>query len=413
MTPFVLEKITIEGYKSIREAHLGLNPINVLIGANGSGKSNFVSLFQFMGRVVNQEMQVYVAQSGGADQLLYYGRKTTERLHIEMWFRALHETRNGYKCSLIPTVQDQLVFEEEATYFHDPSYKRPYSGEFSRDVHKETLLPEWSQWDKVSSYVLKALRSWQLYHFHDTSESAKVKQTGDIHDNLRLRPDASNLAAYLYLLQETKPEYYRNIVETVRMVAPFFGDFVLRPSPFNPEKIRLEWKERGADVLFGPHALSDGTLRFICLATLFLQPPDRLPSTVVLDEPELGLHPYAIALLADMVRSVSKHTQVILATQSVTLVNQFFPEDIIVVDRIEGESVFRRLSEEEIGSWLEDYGLGDLWEKNVFGGRPAYEPRVGVRRRPSGGDVRPGSAGSAFLQLWGLPEAGAGQNQAH
>jgi predicted ATPase len=223
----------------------------------------------------------------------------------------------------------------------------------------------------VSSHVLKALRSWQLYHFHDTSESAKVKQTGDIHDNLFLRPDASNLAAYLYLLQETEPEYYRNIVEAVRMVAPFFGDFILRPSPFNPEKIRLEWKERGADMLFGPHALSDGTLRFICLATLFLQPPERLPSTVVLDEPELGLHPYAIALLADMVRSASQNTQVVLATQSVTLVNQFSPEDIVVVDRVGGETILRRLSEEEISSWLEDYGLGDLWEKNVFGGRPA------------------------------------------
>ncbi len=371
MPCFTLEKVVLEGYKSIREAHLDLNRINVLIGANGSGKSNFVSLFQFMNKVVNQGMQKHVAQSGGADQLLYYGRETTERLHIELWFRALYGMRNGYKCSLIPTVEDQLVFEEEATYFHDPAYERPYSGEFSKDVHKETLLLEWAQQDKVSGYVLKALRSWQLYHFHDTSESAKAKQTGDIHDNLFLRPDASNLAAYLYLLRETASEYYRNIVETVKMVAPFFGDFVLRPSPFNPEKIRLEWKERGADVLFGPHALSDGTLRFVCLATLFLQPPERLPSTIVLDEPELGLHPYAIALLAEMVRRASEHTQVILATQSVTLVNQFSPEDIVVVDRVEGESIFRRLSEEEISSWLEDYGLGDLWEKNVFGGRPA------------------------------------------
>jgi len=217
---------------------------------------------------------------------------------------------------------------------------------------------------------LKALQSWQVYHFHDTSEAAKVKQLGDIHDNLFLRPDASNLAAYLYMLRETEPEYYRNIVETIRMAAPFFGDFVLRPSPFNPEKIRLEWQERGSDVLFGPHALSDGTLRFICLTTLFLQPPDRLPATIVLDEPELGLHPYAIKLLADMVRSASEHTQVILATQSVTLVNQFSPEDILVVDRVQGETVFRHLSEEEIASWLEDYGLGDLWEKNLLGGRP-------------------------------------------
>lgn len=369
----MLERILLHGYKSIREADIGLRPVNVLIGANGAGKSNFISLFQFMNRVVNQGMQTYVAQAGGADQLLHYGRKTSEQLHIELWFARYQNLANGYECTFLPTDDDLLVFEEEVVYFHDrENYPRPYESQRSLQVHNETLLPEWKQMgDKVAQHVLRALNSWQLYHFHDTSASARVKQTGDIHDNLFLRPDASNLAAYLYVLRETQEAYYRNIVEAIRLAAPFFGDFVLRPSPFNPEKIRLEWRERGSDVLFGPHALSDGTLRFICLATLFLQPPDRLPETIVLDEPELGLHPYAIALLADMVRSAAEHTQVILATQSVTLVNQFEPEDILVVDRMQGETVFRRLEEEQMASWLEDYGLGDLWEKNILGGRPA------------------------------------------
>ncbi|NOX62485.1 MAG: AAA family ATPase [Chloroflexi bacterium] len=369
----MLESITLQGYKSIREAKIALAPINVLIGANGSGKSNFITLFRFMNRVMNLGMQKHVAQAGGADQILHYGRKTTERLYIELWFRTGENTANGYACSLIPTAEDLLVFDEERIFFHDRRrYGRPYESKASTKVHDETRLLDWHQnKDQVAHYVLRALRSWQLYHFHDTSETARVKQTGDIHDNLFLRPDASNLAAYLFLLRETEPEYYHNIVETVRMAAPFFGDFVLRPSPFNPEKIRLEWQERGSDILFGPHTLSDGTLRFICLTTLFLQPPDRLPATIVLDEPELGLHPFAITLLANMIRSVSEHTQVILATQSVTLVNQFAPQDILVADRIKGESIFRRLSEEEMIAWLEDYGLGDLWEKNLLGGRPA------------------------------------------
>lgn len=373
MGSLMLERLVVQGYKSIHELDLPLERINVLIGANGSGKSNFISLFQMMNRVVNQGLQTYVAQSGGADQLLYYGRKTTEKMHVEFWFRRGTTLANGYTATFIPTAEDALVFEQEAVYFHDRAhYERPYEGQSSYSVHSESLLPEWEQQgEKVAFYVLKAMQSWQLYHFHDTSDSAKVKQTGDLHDNLFLRPDASNLAAYLYLLHETERDYYRTIVETIRMAAPFFGDFVLRPSPFNPDKIRLEWRERGSDALFGPHTLSDGTLRFICLATLFLQPPERLPATVVLDEPELGLHPYAIALLSEMVRSAAEHTQVILATQSVTLVNQFSPEDIIVVDRVGGTSSFRRLPREEIASWLEDYGLGDLWEKNVFGGRPA------------------------------------------
>jgi predicted ATPase len=369
----MLERIVLRGYKSIENADVSLRRINVLIGANGAGKSNFVSLFRFMNRLVSRQMQTYVAQAGGADQILHYGRKATERLHIELWFRQDENLANGYECILLPTDDDLLVFEEEAIYFHDRSkYAHPLAKSVFFQVHKETLLTDWRQsGDRVAYYVLSALNSWQVYHFHDTSASARVKRTGDLHDNLFLRPDASNLAAYLYLLRETKQAYYRNIVETIRLAAPFFGDFVLRPSPFNPDKIRLEWQERGSDLLFGPHALSDGTLRFICLTTLFLQPPNRLPATIVLDEPELGLHPYAIALLADMVRSASQHTQVILATQSVTLVNQFQPEDILVVDRDQGKTVFRRLSEEEMASWLDDYGLGDLWEKNLLGGRPS------------------------------------------
>ncbi|RMG63556.1 MAG: chromosome segregation protein SMC [Calditrichaeota bacterium] len=368
----MLERIILKGYKSIRDADISLRPINILIGANGSGKSNFISLFKFMNRVVNRGMQKYVAQSGGADQMLYYGSKTTDRITIELWFQKNKKLANGYKCVLIPSAEDLLLFDFEIIYFHDRKrYKRPFISEVSDHVHNETILPDWKhKRGRVAYYVLKALQSWQLYHFHDTSESAKVRQTSDINDNIFLRPDASNLAAYLYLLQETQPEYYQNIVDTIRLAAPFFGDFVLRPSPFNPDKIRLEWKERGSDMLFGPQSLSDGTLRFICLTTLFLQPLEKLPATIVLDEPELGLHPYAIVLLADMIRSVAKHTQVILSTQSVTLVNQFSFEDILVVDRVEGETILRRLSEKEIVSWLEDYGLGDLWEKNLLGGRP-------------------------------------------
>jgi len=152
------------------------------------------------------------------------------------------------------------------------------------------------------------------------------------------------------------------------MVAPFLEDFVLEPLALNQQMIRLEWREKGNDHVFGPGALSDGTLRFICLATLLLQP--TLPSTILLDEPELGLHPYAITLLADLLRGASTKTQVIASTQSVSLVNQFEPQDILVVEREDGQSMFKRLEHGAMDAWLEDYGLGELWEKNLLGGRP-------------------------------------------
>jgi predicted ATPase len=216
--------------------------------------------------------------------------------------------------------------------------------------------------------VLRAFESWRVYHFHDTSRAAKVKQTADLADNEYLREDAGNLAAFLYRLREKEQAAYSNIVETIRMVTPFFDDFQLRPSRLNEEKIKLEWREKGSDAYFDGHALSDGTLRFICLATLLLQPEP--PTTVLLDEPELGLHPFAITVLSDLLRSAAQRTQVIASTQSVTLVNQLTPEDLLVVDRDGAESKFRRLGEEEITSWLDDYALGELWEKNVLGGRP-------------------------------------------
>jgi predicted ATPase len=195
-----------------------------------------------------------------------------------------------------------------------------------------------------------------------------MKQTGDINDNRVLHPDASNLAAFLYLLQETKSDYYRYIVETIRLVAPFFDDFVLRPNPFNENKIMLEWQEQGSETTFDATYLSDGTLRFMCLATLLLQPD--LPATILIDEPELGLHPYAITVLANLLRSAATQTQVIVSTQSVPLVNQFVPEDIIVVDRQDGQSTFERRSTKDLADWLDEYGVGDLWEKNLLGGRP-------------------------------------------
>jgi predicted ATPase len=354
--PTTLDRIEIEGFKSIRQLRLDLKPLNVLIGANGAGKSNFISLFGLLRHLIEGRLQVYVAQSGGADALLHFGRKTTSKLKLELTLGEF-----GYAVELVPSNADNLFFLAE--HYGDPNETWTSAG------HSESrLLTELHAPRVPPKKILLRLQGWRVYHFHDTSASAKVKQTGDLGDNEALRADASNLAAFLFLLRTKHPENYRRIVSTIRLVAPFFDDFRLRPSPFNEQKIQLEWSERSSDAYFNAHALSDGTLRFICLATLLLQPD--LPSLILIDELELGLHPYAIQVLAGLVRSASEKTQVILSTQSVSLVNQFAPEDLVVVDRSDGASVFRRLSAEDTKDWLEGYSLGELWEKNVFGGRP-------------------------------------------
>ncbi len=360
-----LDRVKIEGFKSIKSLDLELRPLNILIGANGVGKSNFVSFFKMLNQIVELNLERFVRQGGGADSFLYFGRKKTPKLLFHLFF-----SQNAYRSILIPTVDDLLIFEEERVYFHGHGYKEPFSDHLGSG-HKESKLIEDAKQrpGKVASHVLNNLKNWVVYHFHDTSESAHVKRLGDLNDNIYLRSDAANLAAFLYKLKAGPfSPHYEQIRETIRMVAPFFDDFILRPDPQNQHKIRLEWREKGSDYPFLAHHLSDGTLRFMCLATLLLQP--LLPSTILLDEPELGLHPSAITVLTGLLRGAASKTQVIVSTQSVTLINQFEPDDLIVVERDENTSVFKRLEKEEVRDWVDDYGLGEMWEKNIFGGRP-------------------------------------------
>ncbi len=371
-----LVHIKLKGFKSIRELNLELGPINVLIGPNGAGKSNFISFFRMLNALIEGHLQLFVGRSGYANAILHYGTKVTNCIDAELYFG-----RNGYVIQLIPTVDDKLIFGQEILYFKTTNSKphREYLGR----GHKETLALERYKERKssVAGFVVPALRSWKVYHFHDTSSTARIKQTGDLHENDRLEPDAGNLAAFLYMLLKRHSRNYELIRGAVRQIFPRFKDFALRPNPLSPNTIRLEWQELGSDYRFGPHQLSDGTLRFMGLATLLLQP--NLPSAILIDEPELGLHPSALIVLAGLVRSASSRTQLILTTQSVSFLNEFEPEDIITVEHRDstaepvsdfrdglGKSVFRKHDGESLGEWLEAYSLGELWEMNVLGGRP-------------------------------------------
>lgn len=356
-----LDRIEVTGFKSIRELKLDLRPLNVLIGVNGSGKSNFIALFRLLNKMVEGNFQVFVREQEGANSFLYFGRKTTKQIAIQLTFG-----RNAYRCVWGSTVDDRLCFVAETSVFygdHTSKVERAL-----RTGHEESRLSEMSKRDNIARYVHTSLTSWKVYHFHDTSDSAPVKAIGDINDNLYLRLDASNLAAFLYRLKNANSAHYEAIRDTIRMVAPFFDDFILRPLPENENKIRLEWRERGSDYPFLAHYLSDGTLRFMCLATVLLQP--ELPSTILIDEPELGLHPFAINVLGSLMRSAAAGTQLIVSTQSVSLVDQFEPEDLLIVERRDQATVIERLDPKPLSRWLKRYSLSELWEKNVLGGRP-------------------------------------------
>jgi predicted ATPase len=353
-----LSRIILKGFKSIAECDLQLSQLNILIGCNGAGKSNFIGFFRMIEQMLDKKLQVFVSRQGGPDSILHFGRKTTEKLEIELYFG-----NNRYFATLEPTQDNRLMFSQECFGWDDGGWEIG-SGYFESQAFTGTGTG-------IDEYVLPAMKKWRVYHFHDTSDSAYVKQAAPINDNIYLRPDARNLAAFLYLLKNNYSQSYQQIVKTIRLVAPFFSDFLLRPSPHNNDVIELEWFEQGQDMPFKAHLLSDGTLRFICLATVFLQPTALQPETILVDEPELGLHPYAITILASLMRAASREKQVIVSTQSVELLNEFTAKDVIVVDRKDGKSLLCRLNEDDLQEWLEDYTLGELWKKNIIGGRPS------------------------------------------
>jgi predicted ATPase len=371
----MLDSIVIEGFKSIRRVEVGLRPINVLIGANGSGKSNFIEVFRFLNAVRHGRLQESVLRAGGAERLLHFGSKTTQQLRFELSFE---DGRHAYQLDLATAVGETLVPLRESVVFWDQSrYPEPLGHPIrnSSDPREAGIADSDNQ--GIATYVRGFLDQWLVYHFHDTSASSPLRRSAQVDDNRFLRYDGANLAAFLYRLQEQHPECLAAIRDAVRLVAPYFGEFRLAPRALDPSQIRLEWTHLGSNDYFDAHALSDGTLRFIALAVVLLQPSQlRLP-IVVVDEPELGLHPSALALFGSLVKSASRlphwtggTTQIVLATQSATLLDSFEPEDVLVAEREDGATMLRRLDADALRGWLEDYSLGQLWEKNELGGRP-------------------------------------------
>ncbi len=366
-----LETITVKGFKSIASIEkLKLGPINVLIGPNGSGKSNFIGVFAFLHAIREGQLQDYVARAGGADKVLHFGSKVTQVIEIHVIFQ---EEVGQYRIRLEVTETDRLYPSFEIAYIWDKRRypKKPFDRPLAPRGAEAGISDPSSK--GAADFVREHLGRWRLYHFHDTSSSSPMKKTADVNDNRYLRPDGSNLAAFLYLLKLKHETSYSLIRRTVQLVAPFFDDFLLEPLRLNSDKIRLEWRHKGSDAYFDASSLSDGTLRFIALATLFLQPDAYQPSVILVDEPELGLHPYAITLLASLMKQASFKTQVIVSTQSPLLLDHFQPEDVLVADRVDGGTQLTRLDSARLATWLEDYSLGELWEKNELGGRPRAE----------------------------------------
>lgn len=349
-----MERIDIKGYKSIQDLSLPLKPINILIGANGSGKSNFLSFFDFLKQAYNRNLQEFVALNG-IDTFLHKGDKITQEISTQLYFKS----SNGYSFTVKKGESGFIFTEEGMWYSNDPNLdKRISIASFS----PESTLRLQSNSD--AAYIRQYLEQLAKYHFHDTGENSPFNKESNIeNDKYYLYEKGSNLAAFLFNIRQENAVVYNLIIKTIQSIAPYFLDFFFRPE--SNGNLKLRWQSKNNSTIYGVNDFSDGTIRFIALTVLFMQPD--LPETIIIDEPELGLHPAAIAKLAGLIKSVaSKKCQVIIATQSTDLISHFEPEDIITVDQIDGKSVFERLDSEKLKVWLEDYTIDDLWKRNII-----------------------------------------------
>jgi predicted ATPase len=368
-----VKRISISGFKSIRELpDLEFRALNILIGANGAGKSNLVQIFQMLMAMTQKNLQKFIQENGGADNFLHNGLKYTQAIKLEFEFQSHSPNAAGsnfYRCELTPTVDETFLINEERKYFN--TVWRSY-GSHSKESRLYDMRDEKAandEWHGVGYFVYESISKWMVYHFHDTSATAPMRRSEIVEDNEYLRHNGSNIAPFLLKLKTSKSHhaYYQEIVDAIRLVIPFFDDFKLDVMRFGEaEKVKLMWRQKGSDFPMQPYHLSDGSIRFICLATALLQPSP--PSTIVIDEPELGLHPEAIRILGELITDAAKRTQIIVATQSPLLIDQFAIEDIVVVNRKDGQSTFERLQAEDFSAWLEEYSVGELWTKNVIQG---------------------------------------------
>ena len=374
--PVTIESVRIRGFRSLADVELSDLPrATVLIGANGSGKSNFIRFFEMLSWMLrSRRLGEFVEQYGGADDQLFCGNGVTPRMEAEIKLRA-DRGRNDYKFALSHAHPDRFFFSEEAFRYSAYGYPTEAYWQYLDSGHREARIVEAAQSmefpgvnTQTASTIVRLLRNCSVHQFHDTSDSSDIKKRWDVGESNQLRSHGGNLAAVLYRLEQEDVRRYEFICRQIGRILPGFDRFAIEESY---GKVALRWKAKWTGKTFGAHLTSDGSLRFFALVTLLNLPSGMLPDVMLLDEPELGLHPAAVNLVGGMINSLATERQIVVATQSPLLVDAFNLDEIITLDLQEGRTQFRKLSPEEYQIWLDDgFSPGELWQKNLFGGRP-------------------------------------------
>jgi predicted ATPase len=364
-----LREVTIKGYKSIafdNPVTLKLGDVSILLGANGAGKSNIISFFKMLSYMMSKSFSRYVEMVGTANSLLHYGAKKTPLMSGILKF-ADKNSVDTYMFSLANAAPDRLIITEESINWHRKGNSKPYEVSLEPNFKESSLV---ENDDPVAQSIFQMLSFCKVYQFHDSSAEGPVRQSCPVGKANYLQSHGHNLPSFLLFLRNNYEDSYKRIVDYVSDVVPQFQDFYLEPVN---NFVSLRWIDNSAtDYRFNAYQFSDGSIRFIALAALLLQPAQTMPNVIILDEPELGLHPYAITQLAEMIKDASIHAQVIIATQSKDLVDHFDIDNISVVEMDEKtqSTTVNQLKEVDYKLWLERYTVSELWDKNIIGGRP-------------------------------------------
>ena len=364
-----IESIRIKGFRSLADVELTkLSDATVMIGANGSGKSNFMRFFDLLSWMLrSRKLQDFVQLQGGADDQLFGGSKQTSAIEVRLGMRT-DRGLNEYKFTITYASPDRFLFTQESYRFSSSDLDTMAEWRNLGSAHTEARILEKRQIDTTAKVIVSLLNNCAVYQFHDTSDASNFKKRWDADDNNFLRSDGGNLAAVLYRLEQQDINRYELICRQINRALPVFDRFAIEESY---GKVSLRWKAKWTEKTFGAHLTSDGSLRFFALVTLLNLPPGMLAGVLLLDEPELGLHPAAVNMVGSMVKSVAEERQVIVATQSPLFVDSFDLDEILVLEMREGRSEFRKLGREEYLAWLDDgFTTGELWQKNLLGGRP-------------------------------------------
>jgi predicted ATPase len=352
-----IRTLRLSGWRSIVDETIELGPLNVVVGGNGSGKSNLLSVFRVLNAMIGGRLQSLFAADRAVDDAtddwIHHGVNRAKAIAVSL----VLQTRTGvstYGAAWERAGDGRMPFVDERIGFMRDGREEPYQ-RLLGDGHLETQLSDVSnRGDHTARVIHNFLARSRFYSFSDLSADSLVRRPCPVQQNRFLAPNGQNAAAVLWRYQREHPDVFERIEAVVRQAFPEIQSILPRLSP-DGKLVSIDWKRRGTGNRFSLHTVSNGAILFLLMAMLTCQPSAELPLIMAIEEPELGLSPRGIDQLAELMRQASQECQILVTTHSPYLVDACDTEHVIVASQQNHQSQFRRLSDTALEAWLDEY----------------------------------------------------------